>query len=207
MSIETWLAFALAATIVIVIPGPTVMLVIGYALGRGRSAIWSTVPGVVLGDFTAMTASLVGLGALLSASATLFTVLKWVGAIYLIWLGVTLWRSKPEGLTPEEPAGERGRWAMFVNCYAVTALNPKTILFFVAFLPQFIDHSAPVVPQFTIMEITFLVLAALNISIYTTAAATLRALTAKPSALKVANRIGGSLLIGAGTLVAATARN
>lgn len=207
MSLEAWLAFSLAAAIVLAIPGPTIMLVVGYALGRGRETAWSTVPGVALGDFTAMTASLVGLGALLATSAMLFTVLKWIGAAYLIWLGITLWRSKPEGLQPERPEGGRDRWTMFAHSFAVTALNPKSIVFFVAFLPQFIDHGAPLLPQFVAMEITFLVLATLNAAIYAIAAGTLRTAAAKPSVLKIANRIGGSLLIGAGTLVAATARN
>ena len=95
MSIELWIAFTLASVVLLAIPGPTVMLVISYALGRGKTSGWATVPGVTLGDFTAMTASLLGAGAVLAASATLFTVLKLLGAAYLIWLGVNLWRAKP----------------------------------------------------------------------------------------------------------------
>ena len=93
MSFETWLAFAAASTILIIIPGPTILLVVSYALGKGwRSALPMAV-GVALGDCAAMTASIVGLGALLTASATLYTVLKWIGAAYLIWLGIKLWRA------------------------------------------------------------------------------------------------------------------
>lgn len=93
MALEIWLAFALASAVLLSIPGPTVLLVVSYALARGRSSAWATVPGVTLGDFTAITASLLGAGALLQASATLFTVLKLAGAAYLIWLGIQTWRA------------------------------------------------------------------------------------------------------------------
>ena len=95
MSLELWLAFALASSALLAVPGPTVMIVVSYALGRGRSSAWATVPAVALGDLTAMTISLLGAGAILAASATLFTVVKIVGAVYLVWLGIQLWRSPP----------------------------------------------------------------------------------------------------------------
>ncbi|MFN7027355.1 MAG: LysE family translocator, partial [Pseudorhizobium sp.] len=87
MPIENWLAFVAASAVLLAIPGPTILLVISYALSHGRSAASATVAGTALGDFTAMTASMLGLGALLAASATLFTALKWIGAAYLIYLG------------------------------------------------------------------------------------------------------------------------
>ena len=96
MSIELWLAFAAASAVVLAIPGPTVLLVVSYALAQGRRSASATVAGVALGDFTAMTASLLGLGVVLLASATLFTVLKWIGAAYLNYLGIELWRSPVE---------------------------------------------------------------------------------------------------------------
>ena len=95
MSLEIWLAFTLACSILLAIPGPTVMLVISYVLGRGRETAFATVPGVVLGDFTAMSISLLGAGTLLQTSSTLFSGLKIAGAMYLIWLGYKLWREKP----------------------------------------------------------------------------------------------------------------
>src|SRR6476660_4040778 len=92
MSFETWIAFTAAASILLMIPGPTILLVVSYALGQGWRTALPMAVGVALGDFTAMTLSMLGLGALLATSATLFTVLKWVGAAYLVWLGVKLWR-------------------------------------------------------------------------------------------------------------------
>ena len=201
MSVEHWLAFAAASAILLAIPGPTILLVISYALGHGRRAAGATVAGVALGDFTAMTASMLGLGALLATSATIFTILKWVGAAYLIWLGIKLWRApvaKGDDVQPvEENAGR-----IFAHTYIVTALNPKSIVFFVAFLPQFLDLTRPALPQMAIFEATFLVLATLNALAYALMAAAARQTIRKPSVQKIVNRTGGSLLIGAGVLTA-----
>ena len=97
MSLEMWIAFVIAATILMVIPGPTIILVISQAIAYGRRALIPLVFGVVLGDFTAMSLSLLGLGAILTTSAEAFFVLKWIGAIYLIYLGIKHWRSNSEG--------------------------------------------------------------------------------------------------------------
>lgn len=206
MPLELWIAFALASAALLAIPGPTVMLVVSYALGRGRASGWASVPGVALGDFTAMTASLLGAGALLAASATAFTVLKIVGAGYLIWLGIRLWRAKPE-IGDVQAAQDKGsNRAIFWHAYVVTALNPKGIVFFVAFVPQFIDPAGSSLLQFAILEGTFLTLATLNVIFWVIAAGTLRERFRKPETLRLVNRIGGSFLIGAGLLTAAMRR-
>jgi threonine/homoserine/homoserine lactone efflux protein len=201
MTFEHWLAFA----VMLAIPGPTVILVISYALGHGRKSAGATVAGVALGDFTAMTASMLGLGALLATSAALFTVLKWVGAAYLIYLGIKLWRapvSDPGAADTREARPLR----IFLHAYAVTALNPKSIVFFVAFLPQFLVASAPLLPQMVLFEVTFLVLATLNAASYALIAAGARKTIRKPAVQRVVNRTGGSLLIGAGLLTASWRR-
>ena len=90
---ESWLAFTAASTVLLLIPGPTVLLVVSYALGQGWRTALPMAVGVALGDFTAMTLSMLGVGALLAASATVFTALKWIGAAYLVWLGIKLWRA------------------------------------------------------------------------------------------------------------------
>jgi threonine/homoserine/homoserine lactone efflux protein len=94
MTLAHWLPFAIASAILVAIPGPTVLLVISYALGHGRRFALVTTAGVALGDLTSMTASMLGLGVILAASAALFTTLKWVGAAYLIYLGINLWRAR-----------------------------------------------------------------------------------------------------------------
>lgn len=204
MSFELWLAFAAAAAVLVAIPGPTVLLVISYAMAHGRRAAIATVAGVALGDFTALTGSLVGLGAVLAASATLFTALKWIGAAYLVYLGVKLWRA-PVGAaaasTPDQP--DVTGWRMFWHTYTVTALNPKGIVFFVAFLPQFLSAEAPPLPQLLIMGATFLVLATINATIYGMAAGAARRLVTRPAVQRAINRTGGTFLIGAGIATAA----
>ncbi|MDJ1158811.1 LysE family translocator [Chelatococcus sp. SYSU_G07232] len=196
MAPETWAAFVATSAVLLVIPGPTILLVVSYALGQGRRAAMPLVAGVALGDATAMTLSMLGLGALLATSATLFTALKWAGAAYLVYLGVKLWRADPTGLAEAAP---EGRWplGMLAHAWLVTSLNPKSIVFFVAFLPQFLDVSRPVLPQMAVFEATFVALAALNAFIYAFVAASARRAVRHPAALKVVNRTAGGLLVGA----------
>ncbi|CCM76967.1 LysE family translocator [Rhizobium mesoamericanum] len=204
MSLEAWFAFAAASAIMLAIPGPTILLVVSYALGHGRKTALATVSGVALGDFTAMTASLFGLGAVLAASATLFTMLKWIGGAYLIWLGIKLWRAPviSEPMADNDNLPETKSLKVFLHAYVVTALNPKSIVFFVAFVPQFLDPSQPFFGQMLIMEATFLVLATINASIYALAANAARGLIRKASVQRAVNRTGGTLLIAAGAVTA-----
>ena len=207
MSLEIWIAFALASAVLLAIPGPTVMLVVSCALGRGRDSAWATVPGVVLGDLTAMTVSLAGAGAVLTASATLFTVLKLCGAGYLVWLGIGLWRAAPARL--EIARGDRApkeSRRMFWNAYVVTALNPKSIVFFIAFVPQFVVADAPLLPQFAILTATFVGLAAVNTVLWAVLVGEMRRRFERPGTLKLINRTGGGFLIGAGVLTALARR-
>lgn len=201
MLLQNWLAFVLAAGVLLALPGPTVLLVLSYSLSHGRRSAWRTVPGVVAGDATAMTLSLLGLGALLAASVAWFAVLKWVGAAYLIYLGVRLWRSDAAG-TGAALAERRTGWRMTAHAYTVTALNPKSIAFFVAFLPQFLVPHAPLLPQDVALVATFLVLAGANAAAYALLAGSLRGALTRPGAQRTLNRLGGAVLIGAGTLMA-----
>ncbi|MFC4272850.1 LysE family transporter [Sneathiella chungangensis] len=205
MSFEIWISFFIASAALLAVPGPTVMIVISYALGQGRSTAWATVPGVALGDFTAMTASLLGAGAVLAASATLFTVLKIAGAVYLVWLGIKLWRADG-GMGTVQTTEKQSRLSIFRTSYIVTALNPKSIVFFVAFVPQFVNVHEPIFVQFAILEATFLVLAAINVAIWASLVGNLRERFKNPRTLKIVNRIGASFLIGAGLLTALVRR-
>jgi len=206
MSPETYLAFLAATIVVLVIPGPTIMLVVSCSLTRGKNAALPLALGVGLGDTVAMTASLAGLGAIMAASAALFTVFKWIGAAYLIYLGVKTWRAKPElgaDLARMQPASGRSD---ALRAFIVTATNPKSIAFFCAFMPQFINHGAPVLPQTLLMGTTFVILAVINAALYALLAARARTAITNPRAMKTVNRVGGSALIGAGLLTAALKR-
>jgi threonine/homoserine/homoserine lactone efflux protein len=201
MSLDHWLAFVAASAILLAIPGPTVLLVISYALGHGRKPASAIVAGVALGDFTAMTLSMLGLGAILAASAAIFTALRWIGGAYLVYLGVRLWRAPIEaGQVDDTPKASPLR--MFGHSYAVTALNPKSIIFFVAFVPQFLDTSRPLLMQIITLETTFVVLATLNASLFALLAAAARERLRHAGVRRVINRTGGTLLIGAGILAA-----
>jgi len=209
MTLELWLAFVLAAAIVLLVPGPTVLLVIGYALAEGPRSAWRTVPGVVGGDATAVSLSLLGLGALLATSAALFGALKWIGAAYLIYLGVRLWRAPvPDALPDARGAAQPSAlsWSVTGHAYAVTALNPKAIAFFVAFLPQFMVPQAPLLPQAVLLAGTWVTMAGLNATGYALLVGRLRSLLHRPGARRTLHRVSGSLLIGAGALTAALRR-
>jgi threonine/homoserine/homoserine lactone efflux protein len=197
MSVETWLAFAAASAVLLVIPGPSILLVVSYALGRGWRVAAPVATGVALGDLTAMTLSMLGVGALLAGSATLFTVVKWVGAGYLVWLGVKLWRAGAvlETAARSEPVAAR---RMLAHAWLVTTLNPKSIVFFVAFLPQFLDPGRPFWTQMAVFEATFVTLAFANAFGYALLAARARRLASSPRALRILNRAGGMALIAAG---------
>ncbi|MGB0959482.1 MAG: LysE family translocator [Halocynthiibacter sp.] len=203
MEFHIWLTFVASSTALLLIPGPTVLLVLSYAIGQGRRVALATVGGVALGDFMAMSASLAGLGALVLTSATLFIVLKWCGAAYLIYLGVKLFKSAPNAsLGGLDDRGKTSGASVFGHAAAVTALNPKSIVFFIAFVPQFIVVDRPLFPQFAVLVVTFVGLAAINALAYALLADKLRAKIAHPSVLAWFTRLGGSALIAMGVATA-----
>jgi threonine/homoserine/homoserine lactone efflux protein len=205
MPFDHWLAFIAASTVLLAIPGPTVLLIVSYALGHGRRPAAAIVAGVALGDLTAMTASMLGLGAVMAASAGLFTVLRWAGGAYLVWLGIALWRA-PVVPAAEAAAAMARPWRMFLHSYAVTALNPKSIVFFVAFVPQFLVHNAPFLPQMTLLVASFVALATLNATLYALLATVARQRLRAVRVRRAMNRTGGTFLIGAGVLAASGMR-
>ncbi|MEA5087499.1 LysE family translocator [Solidesulfovibrio sp.] len=202
MTLPLYLAFVAAASLLLVFPGPTVLMVIGYGLAEGRKSVWSLVAGVCLGDAVACAGSLAGLGALLSASAAAFTVVKAVGALYLVWLGIGMLRAGDADAAPAScPAGRK-----FARAFTVTLLNPKTILFFVAFLPQFVSPSAPALPQLLLLGATFVLLGAVNTAAYATLSGSVGGRIRDPRFVRRLRRVGGGALIGAGVMTAVAAR-
>ena len=178
MSLDLWLTFVIASTALLLIPGPTVLLVLSYAISNGRS--------VAL------------------ASATLFTILKWIGAIYLVWLGLKLLRSAPsDALGAVSANREVTARSVFGHATIITALNPKSIAFFIAFVPQFVDPKTPLLPQFAILIVTFVGLAAINVLAYALLADKLRAMIGKPAVIAWLTRAGGVALVAMGFATAA----
>lgn len=207
MSLDVWAAYILATTLILVIPGPTIILVVSQAVTHGRKSVMPLVAGVVFGDFTAMTLSLLGLGAIMAASATLFTLFKWIGALYLLYLGINLWRSNPKSSSIQPGKEDISPRSLFKSSFIVTSLNPKGIAFFVAFLPQFINSRQPVFNQILLLGGTFLFLALVNAALYAVFASQLRETIKKTRVRKWFNRCGGTAMIGAGILTASMQRS
>jgi len=198
--IEHWLAFVAASAVLLVIPGPTILTVIGYSLAHGRRAKVALVAAVALGDSTALALSLLGLGALLAASAWWFTAIKTAGGLYLLYLGGRLLFAgiAPGAAEAAAAAPPESRWRLFANTWLVTALNPKGIVFFVAFLPQFIAPGAPIGPQLWLLAATFVALAILNATAYAVFASAAQRMLSSPRAQRRFNLVGGTLLLAAG---------
>ncbi|WP_341915918.1 LysE family translocator [Ferrovibrio terrae] len=205
VSPELWLAFAAAATVMILIPGPTTLMVLGHTMAGGPRRGALSLIGVTLGDICAITLSMLGFSAILATSAEAFTAMKWIGAAYLLWLGIKLWRAPPMDLTPVSAGASTARDAI-LQTFIVTLLNPKGILFFAAFLPQFIDPTRPLWPQVAVLTLTMNVLAASIQGCWIAMMGQARNRIVSPRVLKTMNRAGGAMLIGAGMLTATLKR-
>jgi len=158
MDLHTFLIYLLAATGLSLSPGPNGLLALTHGALHGRRKALYTIFGGALGFVTIIALSMFGIGALLKASLTWLTVMKWVGGAYLVWLGVQVWRSPPIGIDVGEKIDERPSWSLFRQGALSALTNPKAILFFAAFLPQFIDPARSLLVQFAIMASTFAVI-------------------------------------------------
>jgi len=198
MPIEPWLAFVAASAILLILPGPTILTVISYSLAHGRRANVPLVAAVALGDSTALLLSILGLGALLATSALWFAVVKWIGGLYLLYLGIRMLLAGGRAAEVFRPRAPASTWRLFSNTWLVTALNPKGIVFFVAFLPQFVSPRADAETQLWVLAATFVVMAALNAALYAVFASSARRLLASARAQRRFNLLGGTLLCAAG---------
>ena len=204
MPLETWQAYTLVTTTFLLIPGPTIILVISYSLLRGRQAVIALVLGVGLGDLTAMSLSFLGVGVLLQTVAIAFYLIKWLGAAYLIWLGIKMWLSASEFTDLDKKTRSNAWREIFSSAYITTALNPKSIVFFLAFIPQFIEPELPFTTQAVILGTTFFVLAIISVLGYAALAIYAGQQLHLPFIQRWTHRIGGGLLIGAGGMTAVT---
>lgn len=200
MNIEVWMSFVLASVILCFTPGPTVFLVMGQSLNHGKKSAIPLVAGVLSGDIIAMGVSFAGLGVLLATSATLFSVFKWIAAAYLFYLGIKAWRTKVSVQKTETDSVEKGK--MFKEALVVTALNPKGIIFFIAFFPLFMDANKPALLQMLIMAISFLLVSAFSASFYSIFSGYLRSKVKSKKSQQVFNKVSGTMLMGAGSVTA-----
>ncbi|MEO1093041.1 MAG: LysE family translocator [Pseudomonadota bacterium] len=199
MALDYWLALVVANTILLATPGPTMLLIMGTGIERGSRAGLVTAAGGIAGACTALGLSLIGIGALLSASSTAFTVLKLVGAAYLVFLGWRAWTAPPPVLATVSAPPMAVGW-LVARGFVTAIFNPKAIVFYVAFVPQFVDPSRAVGPQLTVILLTFAVQGLVMDGAVALVAGRVRRTLVTPAAGRLVNRLAACCLIGAGLL-------
>lgn len=202
MSYKLFIAFLSASSIISFIPGPTVLLIAHYAIRYGRGAGRYTIPAAILGDITALSLTFTGLGTILKTFPEYFFILKIAGGIYMIILGITSLFNKnttePENFYILKPKGH----SIFTHVFLITALNPKTILFLLAFFPLFIDPTLSTTKQIFIMATIFVILGAAGAIFYDFSAAKINSWFKSPSSIKIIQTITAIILctLGLGTI-------
>lgn len=203
--LENLLAYTLAAVVIIAIPGPSVLFVVGRSIALGKRAGVLSVVGNALGTIPTIVAVAFGVGAIVAASVTAFTLLKLAGAAYLIWLGVQAIRHRNAHLSAVPPP-QASDFTLLRQGFVVALTNPKNIAFFVAVLPQFVaPSSGPVWTQMLILGLIFPLVALASDSVWALAAGSARTWFARsPRRISALTATGGTMMIGLGATVALT---
>ena len=203
MSFATWIAFVIAGTLIAISPGSGAILSMSHGLAYGVKKASATVLGLQLGLMLVLVIAGAGVGSLLLASELAFFVVKVVGALYLIWLGISQWRARAEaggvptaGLAAHPTFGRRVMTGFLTN-----ATNPKGIIFMVAVLPQFIAQDAPVLPQLAILGATMVTIDTTVMHGYALLASSMQRWFRDPRAVKMQNRFFGAVLVVVGSLL------
>lgn len=199
----TFLLFAAASLAFLAIPGPSVFYIVTRSLAQGRRAGLASMLGVQGGGLVHVVAAAFGVSALIASSAAAFTVVKYAGAAYLVFLGVKKLLSRGEQELEPTPRGPASSSRLFWQGVVVNVLNPKTALFFLAFLPQFVDPSAPVAPQMLVLGTMLVGIGVLSDGTYALVAAGLgRRLRETVAARRMLDRVSGAVFIGLGVVAA-----
>ena len=203
MSFRVWLAFVVTEVVLCLTPGPAVLFVVSCALARGsRAALWGNA-GILTGNTFYFALSAVGLGAVLLASHEIFTIVKFAGAAYLVWLGIRTIRGAGLALRIDPAVRPvEYRWRMLARGFVLQAANPKALLFFVALLPQFIDTHRAIAPQVVILALTSALIEFTVLASYGYFASRAATLAREARFVTATNRASGGLLIATGTLLA-----
>lgn len=208
MTLSTWLLYTAAVLVLTVTPGPSVLMCISTSVQHGPRRALVAALGSTTAIACIMVLSMLGLGTVLAASELLFSALKWLGAGYLAYLGITSLLSKASSLAvPEASVPPLGARALFGRGLLVGASNPKALLFFGALFPQFIEPSAPPAGQFLVLGVTFIVFELFWLSVYGLTAARARRWLQAPRRALLFNRVTGGVFLLAAGLLAATKRN
>ena len=205
MTLTTWLAFLLAAILIAVSPGPGAVTSMSVGLRHGYWAALRAISGLQAALLIQLFVVAAGLGALLATSSTAFNIMKFVGAAYLIWLGIQKWRDTPQAVDATSLVIQPG--GLFLQGLLVNLTNPKAIIFIAALTPQYIDPARPQWLQFLILGATMCGVDTVVMSCYALLATRLRHWLHDLRAMKAQNRFFGSVFVGAGALLAASGRN
>ena len=198
MNPHLFLAYCIAVAILVLVPGPIVTLVVANSLSHGSRSGLATVAGASIGNAILLGATAVGLVAFFALLSEIFEIVRWAGAGYLIWLGVKAWRAHGGQELAIVPAAKRSSRAVFLQGFLVAITNPKAIVFYVAFLPQFVDSHLPAGPQLLVMIVTMIIMALFSDSAYALLAGRARGWFTTPGRRRLQSRITGTLLIGIG---------
>lgn len=201
MTLQTWLLFCVTETILCLIPGPAVLFVLSTALRRGCSSSAVAALGILAGNTFYFALSATGIAAVIVTSHEVFTVIKWTGASYLVWLGLRMLFSRSSAHSDTPSTLEDGRNRVLVRAFVVQASNPKAILFFVALLPQFINPSFAVPEQILILGVSSVIIEFIVLSMYGALAAQARSVARRRFA-NALERAGGAVLVAAGARLA-----
>jgi threonine/homoserine/homoserine lactone efflux protein len=204
MELHVYLAFVLATSIMIALPGPSVLLTVAHSISFGWQHALSTVAGATMGIAVQLGVAAIGLASLLNVVAEAFEWLRWAGAAYLVYLGIKQWRSASAPL--EVDAASVSRSNLFVQGLVITIPNPKSLIFIAAFLPQFIDAARPLGYQFSIIVPTFLVITFTVTSVWALIAGKVSAFLQSRHAFQSVLRTAGGLMIIAGVSLVAARR-
>lgn len=196
MTWTLYLAFVATTTALILLPGPNIALIVSNSIAYGPRRGLATVAGTSAAMAVALTFTTLGMTSLLLIASVWFEWLRWIGVVYLVYLGIQQWRAKPVGGI--DAGRETSLKRLFWQGFAVSATNPKVLLFYVAFFPQFVDSSAAALPQMVLLSVTFVVIAATLDSGFALLAGRVRGLVNNERRARIQNRVTGSLLIGAG---------
>ena len=198
MNPHLYLAYCLAVAILVVMPGPVVTLVVANSLSHGSRAGIATVAGASIGNAILLVGTAIGLIAFFAWLSEVFAIVRWAGAFYLIWLGIKAWRSQGGSALAVAQVAPRSLRSVFVQGFLVALTNPKAIVFYIAFLPQFIDARLPPGPQLLAMIGTMILLALISDGAYALLAGHARSWFATPGRRRTQSRISAALLIGVG---------
>lgn len=203
MALSTWLAFFAASWAISISPGAGAIAAMSAGLNHGFRRGYFTTFGLILGIWTQVIVVAVGLGALVAASGTAFLVVKWLGVVYLIWLGIAQWRAPP---TPMVANADKGvvvtRRSMILRAWMINAVNPKGTVFLLAVVPQFINLSQPLLPQYLIITATLTFTDLVVMAGYTVLASRVLGALKSPAHIRAMNRTFGGLFVLAGSLLA-----